>query len=476
MRHWLEALGLMRSLMATGGDLRVDARRVRPGDVFVALPGLHTHGDAYLEQAAQAGAIAAISNRPAANAPLEVLVLSDLEAALWPLACERYPLDWTRLRVVAVTGTNGKTSVTHMLAYAAERMGWSAATIGTVAYAGPGYSEPARETTPHFVEILRLLHTWQRQAPRLLLAIEASSHALAQGRLGMLPVDVAVLTNLTADHLDYHGDMAAYGAAKARLHAQPRGCGSFASVLPATLAEHVRVAAAAGRTVWRFGSGGELDVVDVQLQPTATQARYTFAGAICELELAAAGSFQADNAAAAMLALLALGVPLPGAAAALEGWRAAPGRLELVTSQPVVTYVDYAHTPDALARTLSSVRALTQGRVLLVFGAGGNRDPHKRPVMGRLAEELADVVFVTSDNPRSEDPQAIIAAILAGMAAPERARVEPDRARAIAAAVAAARPGDAVVVAGKGHEAEQVFADRRIAFDDRAELLKAVRS
>lgn len=473
---WLSTRAGMPVAAAAGwaaGDLRVDARRIQCGDVFVALSGRHGHGDAHAAQAAERGAAGMLSDRPAPAAALPVAVVPELGSALDDLARAWYPVDEARLRVVAVTGTNGKTSVTHMIESMAAAAGRPCGVVGTVAYRGPGHAEPARETTPHRLEVQRLLARWQPPAGDWLAALEASSHALDQRRLGGLSVNVAALTNLSRDHLDYHGDEEAYRAAKARLFAQPAGAAGGWAVVPAAESGFISAARAAGRRILTFARDGAADVrVDiVAAGPTSTLLKLAFTDGVREVELAAAGEFQADNAACAAAVGIALGWPSAVVAAGLQGWRAAPGRMECVRERPL-TFVDYAHTPDALQRTLATARRFVGAgaRLIVVFGAGGNRDAGKRPAMGRAAAESADLVIITSDNPRDEDPQDIADAIAAGIPAGTSRVTELDRRAAIAAALAQAGPADVIVVAGKGHETIQETRGALLPFDDREEI------
>ena len=473
---WLSAnggLGAAEAAAWARGALRVDARRLSVGDVFVALPGGQRHGDAHLDQAAAHGAVGVLSDRAASAARLPLAVVPDLALRLNELARVWYAVDEARLHVVAVTGTNGKTSVTHMVESMAARAGMAAGVIGTVEYRGPGHSEPARETTPHRVEVQRLLARWQPEQGPWLVAVEASSHALDQQRLGDLPVRVAAVTNLSQDHLDYHGDAAAYRAAKTRIFAQPAGGGAGWAVVPVGDREFRDAAVAAGRRVLTFGQDGAADVrADILAAgPTSTSLRLTFTDGAHDVEIAAAGEFQADNAACAAAIGVALGWSSADATAGLQGWQAAPGRLECVRSQPLA-FVDYAHTPDALDRTLTTARRFVgdAGRLIVVFGAGGNRDRAKRGPMGRIAGELADVVILTNDNPRDEEPAAIAAAIAAGVPPRTSVLTELDRARAIRHALAMAGPADVVVVAGKGHETMQEVRGAQLPFDDREEI------
>jgi UDP-N-acetylmuramoyl-L-alanyl-D-glutamate--2,6-diaminopimelate ligase len=458
--------------------IAADSRRIGPGDLFLACAGRREHGVRYAAQAVQAGA-AAVAWEPAPGvAPPEVGVpvvpVPGLGRLLGAIADGWYGAPSAALTVAGVTGTNGKTSCTWLVAQAAEALGTRCALIGTVGAGFPGALEPAELTTPDAVAVHGTLARLRAAGARA-AAMEVSSHALDQGRVDAVRFDVAVLTNLSRDHLDYHGDMAAYGDAKARLFLEhaPR-----AAVL--NCGDELGRALAA-----RVPARTELVLVSPQ-DPVPARARWLAAAAVagseaglridvrgsfgeCVLRSPLLGAFNADNLLAALGVLLAWGHPLADAAGALAAARPPPGRMERFGggAAPLVV-VDYAHTPDALAKALAAVRAHCTGEVWCVFGCGGERDPGKRPLMGAVVEQHAEHVIVTNDNPRGEEPARIVADILAGMRAPERALVELDRRAAIERAVRDARAGDAVLVAGKGHEDYQTIGTRRIPFSDRA--------
>jgi UDP-N-acetylmuramoyl-L-alanyl-D-glutamate--2,6-diaminopimelate ligase len=377
------------------------------------------------------------------------------------------------MRVVAVTGTNGKTTTTYMLESIFAAAGWRAGVIGTTGIRVAGVSRPSAFTTPEAPELQSILADMLAHDVAA-VALEASSHALAQRRTWGLATDVAVFTNLTQDHLDYHGTMAAYLDAKLMLFdGRNGGAGKPVTAvvnLDDPVASRVETAAAkGGARVLGYGGGPAAHVRLVSVTPRTggLAIELTVAGEPLALSLPMLGRYNAANAAGAMAAAIAVGIGGAGAAAALSRFAGVPGRLERVDAgQPFAVVVDYAHTPDALERALAACREHASGRVLCVFGCGGDRDRGKRPLMGAIAARMADRAWVTNDNPRSEDPASIAAQVVAG--APQGGLVTLlDRREAIAAAVDAAGEGDVVLVAGKGHETTQTIGATVTPFDDR---------
>ena len=380
------------------------------------------------------------------------------------------------LFVVAVTGTNGKTTTAHLAGQLLSLCGRSAAVLGTTGHVlAGGLQLHATHTTPDAPELQRLLAR-HRDLGGDAVALELSSHALEQERHAGLAVDVAIFTNLTRDHLDYHGDMDRYAAAKRRLFegltrdgtAVVRAGDPFGDTMAAAAAER-------GAHVLRFGTGSRVDLgaSDVVVEPGGTHFSIHGMGiSRTRVFLPLVGRFNVENALAALAAVLSSGVSPSNALDGLASVSPAPGRLEAVPTgeRGFTVLVDYAHTPDALASVLGTLRDVRgEGRLVCLFGCGGDRDRGKRAPMGRVVGELADVAVVTSDNPRGEDPAAIVAEVCAGMEGTDAERiVEVDRKAAIERALALAQEGDLVLLAGKGHETIQVFADRSVPFDDRA--------
>ncbi|MFL5271370.1 MAG: UDP-N-acetylmuramoyl-L-alanyl-D-glutamate--2,6-diaminopimelate ligase [Anaeromyxobacteraceae bacterium] len=481
----------------TGHDPEValvtcDSRAVRPGALFFALPGVAHDGHAFAAEAARRGAVAIVAERPIEASPALVLVAPSSRRAMAIAASNFFGRPGDALRLGGVTGTNGKTTVTWLVEACAGAAGVPCAVMGTVSHRWPGGARPASHTTPESTEIAETLAT-ARDAGAALALLEVSSHALAQERAAGLHFHAAAFTNLTRDHLDYHGDEERYFAAKRRLFFEHLREGGVA-VVNADGAFGARLAGElerAGRaTVWRFGlrAGRELRAGAPRFALSGLEARFeTPAGAI-EIASPLVGAHNLENLLCAAGLALALGIAPGDVARGLAACAGAPGRLERIEANGVAAFVDYAHTDDALDHALTALRALAPRRLVAVFGCGGDRDRGKRPLMGEAAARGADLVVVTSDNPRTEDPAAIIAEIVPGLeragaarldAAAARAGVRgyvvvPDRREAIALALAAARPGDAVLIAGKGHEDYQIVGAERRHFDDREEARRAL--
>lgn len=479
-------------VLATEGNLQpevhalcYDSRRAQGGDVFFALPGQHSDGRRFAHAALDAGAIAVVSEPGESWAGAASIHVREPRLALAQAACRFYAHPSRTMRVAAVTGTNGKTTTSYLLESIFQAAGWSAGVIGTTGARFAGHSRPLAFTTPEAPELQALLRD-MAEARIDAVTLEVSSHALAQRRAFGLECDAMVFTNLSHDHLDYHGSMASYLDAKLMLFDGRNGATAKRSVAVVNLDDAVAptvitAARKAGLASLTFGRDVRADLrlgaikpaaggLSLELMPVAEGAPAV------RLALPMLGAYNAWNAAAAFAAARSMGVSIDAAKRGLESMGGVPGRLERVEAgQPFHLVVDYAHTPDALERALSAVREHYPGRVLLVFGCGGDRDRAKRPRMGEVAARDADRAWVTSDNPRSEDPAAIARDILAG--APHgKLALELDRRAAIAAALAAAGEGDVVLIAGKGHETTQTIGDRVLPFDDRQvarELLTA---
>ena len=458
----------------------LDSRRVVPGDLYAALPGAHVHGAEFVVQAARAGATAVLTDErgaPASRAAgLATLVADDPRSVLGSVAARVYGRPGEKLLLVGATGTNGKTTTVFLIEAGLRAAGHLTGLVGTVETRVAGEVVDSVRTTPEAPEMQALLALMVERGCTA-AAMEVSSHALALGRVDGLVLDVAVFTNLSQDHLDFHPTLEDYYLAKASLFAPSR---ARFGVINADDEHGRRLAREATIPLTTFSaSGGPADwrAVDVQLRADGSTLRVEGpAGERAVVELHLPGAFNAANGLAAVVALVSSGVPLHRAAAGLAELAGVPGRMETIDcGQPFAAIVDFAHTPLAVETLLASVRAFTPGRVILVLGCGGDRDPFKRPAMGRAAVAGADVVVLTSDNPRSEDPAAIVAAMLEGAGGlPGPApTVEFDRAAAIARAVSVAEPGDTVLVAGKGHELGQEVAGTVRPFDDRV-VLRAV--
>jgi UDP-N-acetylmuramoyl-L-alanyl-D-glutamate--2,6-diaminopimelate ligase len=476
------------------GGLAYDSRAVAPGDLFVCVSGFSADGHAFAPQAVQRGAVALVVERPLGLGVPE-LVVPSARAAMAPLAARFYGDPSRELRVVGVTGTNGKTTTAYLIRALLEACGLQCGLLGTVTSVIGGREHPVSRTTPEALDLQRTLRAMLDGGDRA-CAMEVSSHALELGRSDAIHFSAAVFTNLTQDHLDFHATMEDYFLAKRRLFVSDRGEPPAVSVVNAGDPYGRRLAAEidGART---FAVEGQADYSASDLRCGLEGCRFTLRTPAGERDLALPmpGRFNVANALAALAAAHALGGEIDTLVAALERGVRVPGRFEPVDAgQDFAVLVDYAHTPDSLENVLQAARELIVaagaaqsgaevGRVICVFGAGGDRDRGKRPLMGAIAARLADLVIVTSDNPRSEDPESIIAEIMAGVGgeaeagsnaagaanadAGVRVRALGDRRAAIAAAVAAGRAGDVLVIAGKGHEQGQELAGgRKLPFDD----------
>jgi UDP-N-acetylmuramoyl-L-alanyl-D-glutamate--2,6-diaminopimelate ligase len=454
-------------------SIELDSRRVAGGELFVCLEGLARDGHDFAGTAVSRGAAALLVTRPLPElASTPQIVVGDAREATARLAAVLYGHPSRELEAVGVTGTNGKTTVTHLVTAMAGAAGERAELLGTLGSGTAGSYVPTGFTTPEAPVLQRLFREAVGRGTRW-MAVEVSSHALAQKRTYATDWSAVVFTNLSRDHLDYHGDMVSYRRAKEALfRAEERGSSrSAVAVINAEDGIGRELAAAATPPVVTYGFRGGVDyrARRVRTGPRGTTYELVTPQGTVPVRLPLLGRFNVQNALAAQAVGLERGIPLAAVVRGVEGAARVRGRLEPVPADaPFLVLVDYAHTPDALSHALLATRSLTRGRLWVVFGCGGERDRGKRPQMGRVAATLADEVVVTSDNPRSEDPGEIVREILAGTSAgPARVRSEVDRARAIALALRGARGGDTVVVAGKGHETTQILGKREIPFDDR---------
>jgi UDP-N-acetylmuramoyl-L-alanyl-D-glutamate--2,6-diaminopimelate ligase len=446
--------------------LAADARRVEPGTLFCCWRGTHADGHDFLPQAVRAGAVAALVERPVPDVHVPQIPVHRGRRAAAFAAAAFYRDPWATLTVVGVTGTNGKTTTAALLRHLLGRRG-PAASIGTLGVVGPdGRPQPGSEglTTPGPIEIAAWLARLRDDGVRG-VGMEVSSHALDQDRVAAVRFDAVIFTNLSHDHLDYHGTFEAYRDAKLRLLGLRKPGAPAALNRDDPTWAQVRTDGAIGFAV---RTEAEVRAVDVRVHPGGTDFRLRTPWGEADAHLPLLGEFNVANALGAVAALGALGWPLAELVDGLASAPQVPGRLERVPGPPdgPQVVIDYAHTPDALARVLRTLRPLVPGRLVVVFGAGGDRDRTKRPLMGRAVAEWADEAIVTSDNPRSEDPARIAAEIEAGMGAFPRRRIL-DRRAAIHAALASAGRGDLVLLAGKGHERVQIWGDEVRPFDER---------
>ncbi|WP_116709101.1 UDP-N-acetylmuramoyl-L-alanyl-D-glutamate--2,6-diaminopimelate ligase [Actinomycetospora cinnamomea] len=465
----------------TGATLR--AHEVRPGDLFAALPGARAHGADFAAEALSRGAAAVLTDAAGAGrATLQgtgvpVLVHADPRQALGPAAARVYGDPSARLDVLGVTGTSGKTTSVYLLEAALAAAGARTGLIGTVETRLAGRRLPSAFTTPEAPDLQALLATMTDEGATH-VAMEVSSHALALGRVGGTRFAVGAFTNLSAEHLDFHADMEDYFAAKAQLF-DGRSAREVVCVDSAWGRRLVRVGGE-NRTITVGAPDADWRAEDVVALPDGTQ-RFTVHGPdglTLPAMLRLPGAFNVTNALLALACGQAAGHDPAALVRGLAEVRV-PGRMQRIEAgQPFLAVVDYAHKPAAVAALLETLRAQTEGQVLTVLGCGGDRDRAKRPVMGRLAAQLSDHLWVTDDNPRSEDPAAIRAEVLEGAREVSGAVVDEigDRRAAIGAAVAEARPGDVVVVAGKGHETGQQVGDEKLPFSDSEELERALRA
>ena len=486
--NWLlDGIASVPANDAQVADLAIDSREVRTGYLFIALRGARSHGLAFAAEAAERGASAVLwEPGPDVQAPvfphaLFAAPVADLHKLVGRIADRFFGWPSSSLRIVGITGTNGKTTSAFLTAQCLTRLKHDAAYVGTIGWGRVGALEALTHTTPDAVSVHRMLAQLKARGVRE-VAMEVSSHALDQGRVDGVRFHSAAFTNLTRDHLDYHASMREYGEAKERLFAVPdlqhviiNVGDEFGRRLAQRLAGRAQVTA-----VW-IGERGDawlaqrsVHARDLKLNMQGLSMVVEGSYGTLHLSTKLLGRFNAENAMVVLGCLLSLGIALPEAAAALAECAAPPGRMEVIEPTPSgkpLAVVDYAHTPDALAKALSALREHCRGALWCVFGCGGDRDAGKRPIMGEVADELADQIIVTDDNPRSEDPERIVRAIVEGVKS-RPARVIHDRGAAIAAAINGAGPGDVVLIAGKGHEDYQIYGATRRSFSDREEALK----
>lgn len=479
-----EAFAFLQRLAGQGvhaGALRSDSRAILPGDVFIAYPGERNDGRCYIAEAIRAGASAVIWEREDfhwnKDWTLPNLSVDNLKAFAGPLADEVYGHPSAKLKVIAITGTNGKTSCSHWIAQALQQLGEPSAVIGTLGIGFPGALENNPNTTPDALLLQQALRRFIEQGAKS-VAMEASSIGLAQGRINGVHVDTALYTNLSRDHLDFHADMESYAQAKMSLFRQP---GLRHAVLNLDDVQGVRIAQmlhgggvdcigyslVAGAAL-RGGTEHYLEAHNIELSARGIAFDLQSSWGSARIGSSLIGKFNVANLLGVLGVLLARGFALDRIAPVLRNLQSVAGRMQQIGggAQPLLV-VDYAHTPDALDKVLLALRDVARaqgGRLLCVFGCGGDRDHGKRPLMAEAASRHADYAILTSDNPRSEDPQAIIADMLPGIKIAHQ--IELDRRAAIVAAVALAGAGDVVLIAGKGHESHQEIAGRELPFSD----------
>lgn len=466
--------------LPASGDISIhgvtdDSRAVKPGFLFVALAGAKADGASFIDQAFTQGAAAVVAGKGAYSGKHHIIEVENPRRTL-ALAASRF-YDRQPETIVAVTGTNGKTSVSVFVREIWEAMGFRAASLGTIGVVGPQGAKYLAHTTPGPVELSQLTAALRDDGVKH-LAIEASSHGLEQNRLDGLQLAAGAFTNLTRDHLDYHSTLENYFKAKLRLFSSllPQGAAAVINMDSAQGEEVLAVARSAGLVPFRVGRNGvELKLLKQRSVGLEQMLTVETPNGVFEIALPLVGDFQVSNALVAAGLVIASGGEISQTLRALENLKGAKGRLELVGSKPNggSVFVDYAHTPDALENALNALRASTTGKLIVVFGCGGDRDTGKRPIMGEIASRIADRVIVTDDNPRSEEPATIRKQVVAGA---KHATDIGDRAKAIRAGVDLLNAGDILLVAGKGHEAGQIFAKQTLPFVDHDAVRAALRA
>ncbi|GAB4273637.1 MAG: UDP-N-acetylmuramoyl-L-alanyl-D-glutamate--2,6-diaminopimelate ligase [Coriobacteriia bacterium] len=447
------------------GGIAYRSDRVEPGDVFFCIPGFVHDGHDFAPDAVERGASAVVVKRPLPGVDVPQVVVTDPRVALAHASAAFFGHPSSEMRVVGITGTNGKTTSAYLVESILRAGGMRSGLLGTVEVRVGDARRPAGRTTPESLDLQRTFAE-MREAGVEAVAMEVSSHAIDLHRVDAVEFAVVAFTNLSQDHLDYHKTMEEYFAVKKRLFSN-RSRGSVVCIdddAGAELAAEVGPQLTVG-----LSEGADVTARDIRMAPAHTDFVLVAGGSEARVRLPLAGAYNVSNSLLAAGCGLCLGLDLATVAAGLESAEQVPGRLERIEcGQPFAVYVDYAHTPAGLEKAIAAVREVTEGRLITVFGCGGDRDPEKRPMMGRAAANGSDVVVVTSDNPRSEDPVGIILQIEDGIREVRGDHiVEVDRRAAIERAIGMAGPGDAVLIAGKGHEDYQIFADRTIHFDDR---------
>lgn len=468
LRELLEGMEVISQTISPDTEIThvcVDSRATQKGSLFVAVPGNRCDGGHYARQAVDRGAVCVVCQSELPP-DLPWVKVRDARLALSQLACRWYGHPSRQLTMLGVTGTNGKTTVTYLLRHILQRTGMKTGLIGTVQNIVGEQTLPAQRTTPDALQIQQLLSAMTKNGCSHAV-MEVSSHALDQHRAEGIDFAVGIFTNLTEDHLDYHGTMGYYCDAKAKLFQMSR-MGVCNADDPWT--ERLLAGASCPSVYYGIHNPAEVWAEDIFLHSRSVDFTVCTARTRTPVHLGVPGRFSVYNALGAIAACGVLGIPPEECAAALATFPGVAGRMEVVPTpgKPYTLLIDYAHTPDALENVLKTVRGFAQNRVIAVFGCGGDREREKRPLMGHIAGKLADLTIITSDNPRTEEPMAIIRDILPGIAgAEDKYIVEPDRRGAIALAMGRAAAGDVIVLCGKGHETYQEIGDKTIPMDER---------
>ncbi|BAZ29887.1 UDP-N-acetylmuramyl-tripeptide synthetase [Cylindrospermum sp. NIES-4074] len=477
-------------LLPSFGDVEVRGLKTNShacgvGDLFIGMPGTRVDGGEFWPSALAAGAVGAIASPEALQkhpptSGAVVISASNMNTACAQIATAFYDYPGRKLKLVGVTGTNGKTTTTHLIEFLLEKANLPTALMGTLYTRWPGFAQTAVHTTPFAVEL-------QQQLAEAVNAgcefgvMEVSSHALAQGRVLGCPFEVGVFSNLTQDHLDYHRDMEDYFAAKALLFSPDYLQGRAIINADDSYGQRL-IASLSSDRVWSYSvnnANADLWMSDLSYQPNGVSGKLHTPKGEATFRSPLVGQYNLENLLAAVGAALHLGLDLQLIALAIPEFPGVPGRMERVQISPdqdISVIVDYAHTPDSLENLLKASRPFIPGKMICVFGCGGDRDRTKRPKMGKIAAELADLAVVTSDNPRTEDPEKILQDILTGIPAEIQPLVIGDRATAIRTAILQAQPGDGILLAGKGHEDYQILGTEKIHFDDREHAQDALQA
>lgn len=466
--------------------ITADSRTVEEGSLFICLVGATVDGHNYVEQAVEDGAVAIVASKPV-EVPEHVTVIyvEDTREALQEAVPFFYDYPARSMRMIGVTGTNGKTTTTHMIRHILNAQGHKVGVIGTVHILIDDESFPVHNTTPDVADLQQTL-AQMVEAGVTHCVMEVSSHALALGRVAGVEYDTAVFTNLTQDHLDFHKTFENYLAAKAKLFQSVSVKGQTKSPKGAVInmddpyGKDILAVTDVPTITYSTKGNGNLTASDLEITSKSSAFTLSYEGKAYAAYVRTAGLFNVYNTLAAIGACLEEGISIEDSLKALDSFHAVPGRFELIEEgQDFAVVVDYAHTPDGLENILETAQEITKGRILVVFGCGGDRDATKRPVMGGIAAKYGDIAYVTSDNPRTEDPVSIVEQVAVGVKENLREgktyEVIVDRREAITAAIHEAKAGDVVIIAGKGHEDYQILKDRTIHFDDREEARKALR-
>lgn len=474
---------ITNATLTGNGDIQItgitaDSREVKKGSLFICLVGAHVNGHNYIDKAVQAGAAAVLVSEDV-KVPTEVAVIrvDDTRKAMQECVPYFYEYPANKMRMIGVTGTNGKTTTTHIIGHILRKQGYKVGVIGTVHVLIGDKTYPIHNTTPDVVDLQHILAQMVEEGVTHCV-MEVSSHALALGRTAGVEYDTAVFTNLTQDHLDFHHTFENYLAAKCKLFEQVSATnqhkGKKGAVINIDDPYGKRVMEKNSAPLITYGTEGKGSLEASHLTITAKTSAYDIVwdGTTYHNHMRITGLFNVYNTLAAVGACLSEGIGMDAIIQALSDFTAVPGRFELIEEgQPFAVVVDYAHTPDGLENILQTAKKIVEHRILVVFGCGGDRDATKRPIMGRIAAQYGDVVFVTSDNPRTEDPVQIVkdveVGVKEGLRDGVRYEVIVDRAEAIHKAIAQAQAGDVVIIAGKGHEDYQILKDKTIHFDDR---------